>query len=257
MWQIIAGEAVMAGLQNVLSGSRQMAAIENRVTAANAAAGNKVRGASNQLAAAQGALARWSQSLDNRRKLRAGGNVLEATTVNSLRQQDAGIVSSFSDQIRSAEAIGAAQAAQAAAGVGGDVVDMVNVSTSLRNSIVAQRTQDLQRMGAWDTGRQLGGIMQQMTASLDSSMILEGLDYNTNVANVKYGGPSVIQSMLGGAVKGAIKSAANGTFSLDGIPGVDEWFKAETKANLNPVKAGQQFGFRPPVAQSASMYSLI
>jgi hypothetical protein len=196
-------------------------------------------------------------SLDNNRKLRAGGNVLEATTVNSLRQQDAGLIGSFSDQIRAAESMGAAQASQAAAGVGGDVVDMVNVSTSLRNSIVAQRTQDLQKMGAWDTGRQLGGIMQQMVASLDSSMIIEGLDYSRNVANVKYGGPSVLQSMFQGAAKGALKSAANGTFSLDGIPGADQWFKSEVQANLTPVKAGQQFGFRPPVAQSASMYSLI
>ena len=257
MWQVIAGEAIMSGLQNVLSGSRQMAAIENRVNAANASASNKVRGASNQLAAAQGALSRWSQSLDNNRKLRAGGNMLEATTVNSLRQQDAGLIGSFSDQIRAAESMGAAQAAQAAAGVGGDVVDMVNVSTSLRNSIVAQRTQDLQKMGAWDTGRQLGGIMQQMTASLDSSMIIEGLDYNRSVANVKHGGPSVLGSMLQGAVKGAVKSASNGTFSLDGIPGISDWFRSEVKANLTPVKAGQQFGFRPPVAQSASMYSLI
>lgn len=257
MWQIIAGEAVMAGLGNVLSGNKQMAAIENRVSAANAQAGNKVRGAANTLAAAQGALARWSQSLDNNRKLKAGGNVLEATTVNALRQQDAGTVASFSDQIRSAEAQGAAEASQAFAGVSGDVVDMVNVSTSLRNSIVAERTKDLQRMGAWDTGRQLGGIMQQMTASLDSSMILEGLDHNTNVANVKYGGPSALQAMLGGALKGAVKSAANGTFSLDGIPGADQWFQSSVKANLSPVKAGQQFGFRPPVAASASMYSLI
>lgn len=269
MWQYVAGAAAAGVLENMLSGRKQMAVIEaetariaNKVSAANADSANKLRTSANVLAAAQGAAARWEQSINNQRIMRAGGQALEAATVNTLRQRDAATIGSFAENIRAAEAAGAAAASQAAAGVGGDVVDMVNVSTALRDSIVEQRTASLRGSAAWDAGRYMGGVLQQMTSSLDSSLLLEGLDYNKTVAQERSTTPrytpSYLQSALTGAIRGAVGSMQAGVadFSLDKIPGVGEWFKAETKANLVPVKAGQSFGLRT-IPASQSMYSLI
>lgn len=194
--------------------------------------------------------------------MRGGGLALEAATVNTLRQRDAGTIGSFADDIRSAEAAGAAAASQAAAGVGGDVVDMVNVSTALRDSIVDQRTQALKGSAAWDASRYMGGVMQQMVSSLDSSLLLEGLDFNNTVAQQRSEAvrptPGYLNSAITGALKGGIGAMASGAadFSLDKIPGIGEWFKSDIKANLTPVKAGQSFGLRT-IPASQSMYSLI
>lgn len=152
----------------------------NRISALNAKVGNETRQASNAARAAQGNLARFVQSVNNNRALEAGGNAQEGLLVNYLRSRDAGMVGNFSDDIRSAEQAGHAAASAAMAGVDGNVVDMVNGSTALRDSIVRQSVDEKQNAVAYDVSRRAGTIFSQMVSSMDNSVILDTLDYNVD-----------------------------------------------------------------------------
>lgn len=244
MWPLILAGAVKGALGNVLSGAKQMAAIENKVSAANAEAANKVRAASSASLAAQASLDRWTQSVENSRRLRAGGAALEANTVNLLRQRDANTIRTLSGEIEQAEQFGNAAAVAAFSGIGGEVVDMVNSTTSLRNAIIEQRAADVQHMVDFDALRQQGNIMQSMVEGLDSSIVIESLDYGRNVATVKKV-PSVLQSALTSGLGAAIGSVAAGwnPFAKD----------AETVSKYSLTRAGGAFGERPGTAGTYSI----
>jgi hypothetical protein len=113
---------------------------------------------------------------------------------------------SFSESIRSAEQAGHAAASQASAGVDGDVVDMVNTSTALRDSIVRQSIADNQDAAAYDASRRAGLVMSQMVGSLDQSVILDSLDYNVDVAQ-RQAKSSVFADVIGGALPGLMNMA--------------------------------------------------
>lgn len=154
----------------------------NQISEVNAKTGNTLRQAGNAAAAAEGNLERFVQSVNNNRRLKAGGDAQEALVVNAARAGDAQLAGRFSDSIRDAEQVGHAAASQAVNGVAGSVVDMVNTSTALRDSIVKQSVDDNQNMQAWDTSKRAGVIASQMIGGLDSSVILDRLDYNQDVA---------------------------------------------------------------------------
>lgn len=174
----------------------------NRLSAINARTSNATRQASNAAAAAEGNLARFVQSVNNNRALEAGGNAQEALLVNALRGRDAGLAGDFSSDIRRAEQAGHSAAAAAVSGIDGNVVDMVNGSTALRDSIVRQSVDEAQDARAYDVSRRAGNIMSQMVSSLDSSVILDRLDYNVDYATEK---PvlSVFSQTLNGFFQGA------------------------------------------------------
>lgn len=167
-----------------ISSANTNATIEdnNKLSIANADTKNRVRAAGNLAEAAQGNLARFTQSVNNNRALKAGGEAEEALTVNAIRHNDAAMRGDFSDDIRSAEQLGHAAASAAASGVSGSVVDMVNTSTALRDSIVKQGVADDAASESYDVSRRAGNIMSQVVGGLDSSVILDSLDYNQNVA---------------------------------------------------------------------------
>jgi hypothetical protein len=171
--------------------------INNRLSVVNADAKNRTRQASNTAQAAQGNLARWVQSVNNNRALRAGGEALEQTIVNAKRADDADLAQGFAASIRSAEAQGMAAASQARAGVNGQVVDMVNASVALRDSIVRQRFADHVDTKSYDTARRAASIMSQTIGGLDSSVILETMDYNKDVAQTQH-----VQSRFANAITG-------------------------------------------------------
>lgn len=154
----------------------------NRLSEINARTSNATRQASNAAAAAEGNLARYVQSVNNNRALEAGGSAQEALLVNYLRGRDRQTAGNFSDDIRSAEQAGHSAAAAALAGVDGNVVDMVNGSTALRDSIVRQSVEERQSAQAYDVSRRAGNIASQMVAGLDNSIILDRLDYNVDYA---------------------------------------------------------------------------
>jgi hypothetical protein len=173
-------DAVAGGLQGWNHGyvTRKQAQANNRLRRVNIQEGDKVRQAGNAAEAATNSLQRWSQSITNKRTLEAGGEALEANLVNARREADADLNMGFSDSIRSAEAQGAARAAQAAAGVDGGVVDQINGSMALRSSIVEQQLADFKGFKNFDVARRAGNIMSQTVGGLDSSLILDTFDMN-------------------------------------------------------------------------------
>lgn len=212
-WNAIAGASM--GLVNGQFGKTQ-AKNNNLIADVNAAAGNKVRAAENSAAAAKGNLQRWVQSVNNNRTLDNGGRAMETTLVNARRTQDAQLRGKFSQTIRFAEQEGAAAAAQAAAGISGSVVDMVDTSTALRNAITSEMMDRDIAAGAGDVGRRIGSIFSQMVGGLDSSIMLDTLDYGKDVpqhavvfstwSNVLRGaaaGMGQDVDQIGGAVKDA------------------------------------------------------
>lgn len=176
------GFSIGQGFQSALGAGNASAKGNNLISDTNAQEGNRVKLAENAASAAQGNLARFTQSVNNNRALDAGGRALEALTVNSLRGGDAALRGSFSDDIRSAEAMGHMAASAAVAGAGGNVVDSVNQSTALRDSIVRQSVTDNAGSATYDVSRRAGNIMSQVVGGLDDSIILDHMDYNVQVA---------------------------------------------------------------------------
>lgn len=197
----------IAGFAQGYEGSKAFIAqgeANNRLSKVNADARNRVRQASNANEAAQNSLARWIQSVNNNRRLDAGGDALEQNIVNYRRSEDAALTQSFAKGISEAEQEGAMAAAAAVSGVDGNVVDMVNSSVALRDSIVGQQMSDFRDMRAYDTAARAGSIMSQVVGGMDNSLILDTLDYNIDVAQeqhifsrMQYGLLGMIQHMGG------------------------------------------------------------
>lgn len=198
MWWI---QGVVGAVSGIIGGSvtRAQARNNERISAANAEANNKVRLAGNAQKAAETSLARWTQSLNNQRALDSGGRASDAVKQNFYRTADSWSYDSVNQGILLAEAAGQSAASSAAAGQEGGVVDMVNLSTRLRANIVAQRTADVQHLMSYDAAQRAGTIMSQTIGGLDNSVILDSLDYNKDVA-LKFPKNSVFQDAIQGAM---------------------------------------------------------
>ena len=177
-------DAIAGGLQGWNHGyvTRKEVEANSRLSDLNAKEGNKIKQAGNAAEAAHNSLDRWVQSVNNNRVLRAGGEALATTLSNARRETDATLTQSFSDSIKDAEQQGAARAAQASAGVDGNVVDQINGSIALRNDIVKQQLENFGNFQNHDIAERAGSITSQMIGGLNSSLILDTFDYNIDVA---------------------------------------------------------------------------
>lgn len=211
-------QAGLAGLQAYASASVTRGQVEanNRISAAAAEAGNRVRTATNAFAAARGSLARYMQSVNNNQALEAGGYAMEENLINARRAEDAATKASFEDQIKNAEMLGEQAAGAAFAGVGGEVADTVSISTRLmqqRASLEALRSQDFR---TYDAAQRAAAIQTQTVRSLDSSLIFDSIDYSIDVAQ-RNKAPSVwgqtffavANSMLNSGAFGGTKKPAS------------------------------------------------
>lgn len=216
MWWMSA-QAAVQGIASFGAASVQKAEakIASQLSKAQAENANLVRTEANKLAAATGALARWTQSVNNNRRLDQGAKEREAALVNYRRQMDAGVHQRLSESIREAEAMGSAAARQAASGVTGSVGDMVSASIALRDSISRQIVKDRQGMADFDQRRRLANIQSQMVGGLDNSLIFDAIDYNTNVGQT-YTAPSPYMAALGAAAPALIGMAKNATNPVTG-----------------------------------------
>lgn len=238
MWQVIVGGAVGA-VKGYTQASVNKSLVEanNRVEQANTTASNRVRGAGNAFAAARGALARYMQSLQNNQTLEAGGAALEQNLMNARREEDAIMQGDFEQAIRHSEQTGAQAAAAAFAGVGGEVADTVSIATRLsqqRASLAAARNSGYR---GYDAARRAAAIASQTIRGLDSSIILDTLDYNINVAQTQRA-INPIYAALAGAYEGAMGSMGGG-----GGPG---------KVDAGGQGTEQKFVFRSSVDSQAA-----
>lgn len=176
--------AIVGAANGLLQGdvARHAAKNNNRLSKLNAEVGNRNRQLANQAAAAQGNLARWVQSVNNNRFADDAGKALAANLETYYRDSDMQINRGLSEDIRAAEQQGMQTAQAAAVGAVGNTVDMVSASTVLRYGLVDQQIENLKAYNAYDTTRRAGNIMSQMVSGMDSSIILDTLDYNVDVA---------------------------------------------------------------------------
>lgn len=199
---------------NSASVNKQLTAISNRVAVANADAANVTRRGQNALSAAVSSNNRYVQSVNNNRQLASAGSAVEATFVNSLRQQDDLLSQGFEASISAAEQLGMSAAASAAAGAGSSATDAVNVATALRSARVQQSMDQSLDTFQYDTSRRAMSIASQAVDGLDVSNQFTNFDYSTNVAQTQRA-PSpwsvAITSVLaGGNLKGIAKDVGTG-----------------------------------------------
>jgi hypothetical protein len=165
--------------------SRVIANRNNDINSVNVNAQYHVREASNSLEAAKNNLARWVQSVNNNRMLDAGGQQLEAARINYRRERDAVSREDIGSSLQRAEQAGSAAARQAFSGTGGNVADMVNASTSIRNSFVAEALKDRSQQMDFDAVKRAGAIASSMVGGLDNSIILDSFDLNKSYTTVQ------------------------------------------------------------------------
>lgn len=203
-------ELAQAGLKAAFaygsaSVGKAQAAANTRISTAQAENDREIRSAGNVFSAARGALSRYTQSLQNNQTLAAGGEMLEANLVNARRREDSMAVARFDEQIRNAEQIGAQSAAAAFAGVGGEVADMISVSTRLMQQRAEREALTFAGYRTYDDARRAGAIAAQTVRSLDNSLILDSLDYTVTPA-MQFASPSVWGSTIAAGLSSAVQS---------------------------------------------------
>jgi hypothetical protein len=216
-------------------------AANNRLSLLNAKVSNALRQASNAAKSAEGNLQRFVQSVNNNKRLDAGGSALEALVVNGRRRMDANLSGNLSSDIRTAEQAGHAAAAAAAAGIDGNVVDMVNQSTALRDSIVKNSVDKAQSAANYDLSVKAGHVMSQMVSSLDNSVIMDSIDYNVDVAQER---PET--SSFAALVRGAFPAALDASLGAPSYNGgktqstdnAASWTAANNRRSANAESAG-------------------
>jgi hypothetical protein len=247
MWWDSIGGAFVGMTENALANKK--IEVTNRLDKVNADASNAVRQAQNAFTAAKGSLARWTQSVNNNRRLTAGGKQLEAAVTNYRRERDDLGKQSFSQSIRMAEQQGASAAAQAAAGIDGGVVDMVNGATALRDSLVAENLKSYGELADYDAAKRAGAITLNTAQGLDNSLMLDMLDYNVDITNPQVGFSRTAAIMRGiassqGVSPDASNKAAdnsyksndagtNARFSFSGMNANNETLSGDAHLNSN------------------------
>ena len=229
---------------NAAKAGQAQANADNRISKAKADAENLVRPHSNALLAAQNGLARWAQSANNNALLDAGAAQHEANAVNALRSADAMSEVSFDDGIRAAEERGAQAAAAASAGMMGNVVDTINMTSSLRRNRAKQAAMTDASMRSFDSRRQAAQIMSQTWRGLDGSVIFDNFDYSSNGARISVG-PQQAGS------GDALLAGVGGLINSGGMKAVGNFFNTPS---ASPGGAIGGTGLRVP-AQTGTGYS--
>lgn len=198
MWAAVADFGLKA-ITGISQGTIDKANVNasNTVNEANAYANNLIRAANNKLGAARGSLARYNQSVNNNRTLENAGLQAEAAAVNYRRARDSEIQDDFETQLRFAEQAGAQAAATALSGLTGGVADVVNSTTALRKARLSQRALVARQQGDFDAQQRQSQILQAGWDSLDSSEIIDGIDYSVDVATKRVSSGNFFTQVMG------------------------------------------------------------
>lgn len=227
------------------------AAADNKISEAKANAENMVRPHSNALLAAQNGLARWAQSANNQAILDAGAAQHEANAVNALRSADAMMEADFDTGIRAAEERGAQVAAAASSGLMGNVVDTINMTSSLRRNRAKQAAMTDASMRSFDQRRMAAEIMSQTWRGLDGSVLFDNFDYSKDGSRISVGPQQV------GAGDYAM-AAVGGFLNSGGAKAVGNFFNTPAPTNgavggpglSAPAQTGTGYQFNLPSSGS-------
>lgn len=189
-------------------GQRDLTEFQNAAAKRIAGYKNSARLSENLAKAAQGNLARWSQSLANKRYLENAGEALAASQINYRRAKDASVRGGFSNQLQRAEQAGMMAAMAGASGTRGSVVDSITQATALRASMAEESAKQAGEQRDFDARVRMKTIASQMIGGVNSSVILDNLDYATDVYQIKKE-VSRTHSAVMGAMKGANMDFSN------------------------------------------------
>ena len=176
--QSMYGTSVSNSVANIKAGA------ENRIRDINHATVDVV----NQRNAALTSLQRWAQGVRNERVYEGLGNNQAAAATNFNRMRDARTRQNFATNVQQAEASGRMQAAAAASGVTGSVVDILNQATALKVSMAETARVSAEKQMTYDY--RLGERQQTFAAydQLDTGLIFDNpelYDYSRSVATTR------------------------------------------------------------------------
>lgn len=180
---IISG-AIEGYMTNLIA--RRNAELENWISEENERAQNAVTNAGNNAEMAKGSLARFVQSVNNNNRLKQGGQQLEAAAVNQSRLMDRNTTSNFNQSMGMVAQAGAQAAAAGAAGVSGAAPDEVASATRLRAALIRQTTTTQQGQQLSDDQMQRMSMASQMVGGLNSSVVVDSLNYQRAYQRKQY-----------------------------------------------------------------------
>lgn len=222
---------------NAIRGSqaRKQAKTQNKYAKANAAIQDQLTQANNTVAAAQGALARFRQSLGNQLVLKNAGKNIEALGQNLIRAQEQSTTQGLNTKIKAAEDTGALMAAASAAGIGGSTVDMLNSVIRGREARELEQRQRQERYAASDTLDRISAVRENAITSMDDTVFLDRV---TQVKSV----PQQVAVPSWGSILGNAAINTLGTQAgLDAVSNIDSFFKS-TPASGAALQVG---GYNP------------
>lgn len=237
MLQLLAAQAGMAAFGSWLSGSaaKGIAQANNRLSAARAAASNKVRDAANGFNLAKFEQAVQLQALGNKRRMLDLGDALAAAETNYARQKDLTARASFEDSIREAEEAGRQAAEAAAFGIGGDAVDVISGTTALRTARAQEDMARADAQAAWDFRAAKGNMILQTITGIDNSSILADVDYAIDVGRQEYVPNPWQQALVAGLTNGGAQALAQA--------GTSAWNRYGPKPQASYSNEGRNYRF--------------
>ena len=140
------------------------------------------------------ALASFSASLGNMRRMDAAGDAVADSAANSARRARAQTQGLLAMEIQEAEELGRAAATAGAAGTGGGSVQTYSQTVSLMNEL---KTQQMERQFAeveFASSEQRGNFIKTAVAQNDSNIYRANLDYTQYI---DYKKPSFLEQAIG------------------------------------------------------------
>lgn len=247
MWVLAAMFAV-----NLLQGQAKSGQLEiqNKVAKKNAVIQNQLTAASNQVAAAQGALSRFQRSVSNQNILKNAANYNSALASNLTRLQDQSQRGDINTRLQAAEQTGALIASAGAAGIAGGTVDAIASVIKGREARQLQQSKANTKLATSDTLDRMRQVNEAASASLDNITAIDRVTQVQQVANTQEV-PNLAQN-AGQAALSVLGTKA-GQDAVGTIGGsLSSWFSTpQAGANL------QVEGFNPaPGVSSPSFFNV-
>lgn len=156
-----------------------MRAAENEASRINASVGNHLRSVSNQ------------------RLIKAAGEAYNAMGENLGRALDQSVTGSLQRRVVAAEEVGAFSAANAAAGVGGSTVDMINGSIRLRNAMLESEVAKQEGLATYDQMQQRIGVVSNAYDQWDYTYDMAQQNYFGAQMPIRAKNSSIFQTFVG------------------------------------------------------------
>jgi len=215
-----AGSAVGNGIASYITASAQADVAEIQANSSNI-----IRAINNQTAqvvskrnAVLTGLQRWAQGVRNDRVYESIGKSQEALAVNFNRSRDARTRANFAVNVRNAEEQGRMQAAAAASGITGSVVDVINTTNVLKQNMVRTATLDAERSINYDQQKREFDQRLALLDQLDNTLIFDNMErLDFGVTQPRQTTDPLAAAAAGVGVKGfqAIGSAVGNFFNFD------------------------------------------